>query len=261
MRKLRATMILLGCVALGLTAWAQTEPARQWWQKGQDAARDQQSEWTVGYFEESLRLDPILHQNHLRLAAASIEKGEETTACIHLAHYLDENPKHHSVRIHYAELLLRIGRIDLAKLEFNRFLLDTEREAIYASDWVHCHERLVEIAKVQSDHYQARLHRGIALYLMVQDFATVAPDDECNLEGMLCRAAADLTAAHMLEQGNARPCWYLHLVWAKLGQSQQSDRFLTEARRLALFNDLTPGEEQLLAASGSCPHPSRPLKW
>jgi hypothetical protein len=244
-------MILLGCLTLAVTARAQSEPARELWQQGQQAMREQQPDRAIGFYEASLRQDPTFTQNHLSLAAAYVDKGDDTTACLHLARYLDAHPCHHLIRTHYAELLLRIGRIELARLELNRFLLDTgDAEEIYAPEWVHCHQRLAEIAQVEEQPYQTRLHRGIALYLLAQQLAAMEDNGEdLNLEGLLCKAAAELSAARSLNRASARPCWYLHLTWAKLGQSLPAQRFLHETRERALGTDLTPGEQRALALS------------
>jgi hypothetical protein len=236
-------MICLGCVLAGITAWAQSEPAQKLWQAGQEPQAGSPPERTVGYYEAKLHHDPEAAQDLLSLAATCLEKGDETSACLHLAHYLDAHPKHHIVRAQYADLLLRIGRVDMARLEFCRFLLDTENDEAFAPDWVHCHQRLAEIAEILEARYEVWLHRGIALYLMTQQLVGLMHDDEWNREGMLCRAAADLAAARVLQRDRARPCWNLHLIWSKLGQSQPAGRFLHEARRLASGNDLTPAEE------------------
>lgn len=250
MDRYRAGLVLAAVCALIGLAGAQSEQARQLWKHGQSAMAKGQPERAIGFFEESLRLDPELAQNHLSLATAYLETGDDVKACLHLARYLDVHPGHHMIRCHYAELLLRIGRFELARLELTRLLLDTEDKDTYTAQQVQGHQLLMEIALADEDAYGARLHRGIALFFLSQQIAKLPdPQGELSTEGLLFKAAGELSAARALDRDMARPCWYLHRVWSKLGQSNQAHRFLSETRDRAPCNDLTPGEMRSLLLS------------
>lgn len=247
MGRYRAALTLgVVCALIGL-AGAQSEQARQLWQHGQNALHNGQPERAIGFYEESLRVDPALAQNHLGLASAFLETGDDVKACLHLARYLDAHPDQHMIRSHYAEVLLRIGRFELARLELTRLLHATEDKDAYVAQQINAHQLLMEIALADEDTYHARLHRGIGLFLLSQQIAKHPdPQGELSVEGLLFKAAGELSAARSLDRTMARPCWYLYRAWSKLGQSNQAKRFLHEAHDRAACNDLTPAELQLL---------------
>src|SRR5437879_4496763 len=87
-----------------------TEPGRaeQLWEKGQAAMRQGQPAEAVEFYAQSLAVDPTMARNHLSLAAAYLDLGDEATACPHLARYVAAQPEHLSIRLHYAELLVRL---------------------------------------------------------------------------------------------------------------------------------------------------------
>src|SRR5262249_41121796 len=51
---------------------------------------------------------PAAEVNHLDLAAARLEAGDDAGACAHLARHVAAHPEHLTARGHYAELLLRL---------------------------------------------------------------------------------------------------------------------------------------------------------
>jgi hypothetical protein len=114
-----------------------------------------------------------------------------------------------------------------------------------AADLVQCHSRLVDLAEEAGDDYEAHLQRGIGLYLLAgQRAALDDPGGALPAEGLLCKAAAELTEARALSPGAARPCWYLHAVWSRLGQAAAARRCLNAAAAAAPFGDLTPAEQR-----------------
>src|SRR5262249_20871199 len=139
-----------------------------------------------------------LARNHLSLAAAHLEKGEEDAACPHLALYLAVNPGHLAVRAHYAELLLRLSRTEDARAQFERFAADCPSDnAEQLKQPIHCHSRLMEIAETESEPYDEHLHRGIGLFLLSRQRAGDRDADaRGGEESLLCRAAAELSLAH-----------------------------------------------------------------
>jgi hypothetical protein len=102
------------------------------------------------------------------------------------------------------------------------------------------------IAQRTSDTYAEHLHRGIGLYLIARQSAA---EDEAAAEGLLCKAAGELMLAQCERAEEARPSWYLHLVWARLGQSLPAERSLRRAAGAASQADLTPAEQRDLAVA------------
>jgi hypothetical protein len=200
-------------------------------------------------YEESLATDPAFSRNHLSLAAAYLDRGDEERACPELEQYLQACPGHLVVRAHYAELLLRLHRTTEADAEFRRFAADAqERGEEFARQLIHCHSRLMELAEAAEDGYGEHLHRGIGLFLLARDQAS-RPDRDEHLcpESLLCRAAAELTLARAERPDEAQPCWYLYEVWSRLSQRQAALHCLREADLAAPFSYLTPSEQARLA--------------
>jgi tetratricopeptide (TPR) repeat protein len=241
-------LLFLGCHCVPGGGPTEEEPARRLWQEGQDAMRQGEPQRAVGYFERSLQSDPSLTRNHLSLAAAHLETGDDATACGHLARYVAAHPEHLEARAQYAELLLRLGRGDGARDELARLAGDLQELGRPALNrLVQCHSRLLQIAEERHDEYEMHLHRGIGLYHLARQRAALDdPTGELPVEGLLCRAAGALTLARMLRPDEARPCWYLHAVWARLGQRQPAQRWLQAAAAAAPFSELTPAEQRAL---------------
>ncbi len=239
------------CVVLpfGPSALAQdpAAQARQAWVQGQESMRRGKPDEAIRYYEQSLAADPEQKRSHLSLAAAYVQQGDEAAAAGHLAEYLKAFPEHHVVRAHYAELLLRLHRPREARAQFERFIADVQDDPeLGPKHLVHCHSRLMEIAEDEGDEYTEHLHRGIGLYLLACERAGLPdPEDgDLSVESVLCKAAAELTMAHLTRRDEARPCWYLYAVWSRLDQRQPALRHLREADSTAPFSYLTPAEKR-----------------
>jgi tetratricopeptide (TPR) repeat protein len=231
---------------------AESAQARQFWVVGQEAMRRGKTDEAVQYYEQSLAADREQKRTHLSLAASFIQLGDEAGAARQLALYLDAYPEHHVVRLHYADLLLHLGRPAKARVEFERFIADVQDDAaLAAKHLVHCHSRLMQIAEAEDDDYAEHLHRGIVLYLLACERAGLPdPDDgELSVESVLCKAAGELTMARLLRRDEARPSWYLYAVWSRLDQRQPALRHLREAESVAPFSFLTPAEQRDLAVA------------
>jgi tetratricopeptide (TPR) repeat protein len=244
-------VLSVGCQSVAPLAAAEAPPAgaaaEQLWRQGREAMRQGRPAEAIRYYEQSLAADGARARNHLSLAAAYLEKGDEAAAAPHLAQYLATFPEHHVVRAHYAELLLRLHRPGEARRQFERFIADTQDVPELASKYlIHCHSRLMEIAQAEGDEYDEHLHRGIGLYLLACERAELPyPDEgELTVEGVLCRAAGELTMARMRRRDEARPCWYLYEVWSRLAQPRPALRHLREADAAAPFSYLTPAEKR-----------------
>jgi hypothetical protein len=216
----------------------------------------------IGYFEQSLRADPALTRNHLSLAAAYLEADDDAAACDHLARYVAAHPEHTVARTQYAELLLKLKYPGAARDELARLIADAQEKGDgELTMLIHCHSRLVDLAEDHDDDYAAHLHRGIGLYLLARQRAGLEdPEGQLPVEGLLCKAAGELALARRLRPHEARPPWYLHAVWARLGRADAARRCLAEAADAAPFGGLTSAEQRslTLACAAGDAAPRRP---
>lgn len=180
--------------------------------------------------------------DELDLAAACIDRGDETAAASHLARHLVAHPDRTVVRFSLGELLWRRERFPEAAVEYTRFVRDTPPRPATVSRLIHAYTRLVSCAEHGGDAYAEHLHRGIGLYL-------VACREPAAAEDLLCKAAGELSLASLARPAEARPHWYLHLAWSQLAQSQPAARHLRRATDLAEHSDLAPHERGDLAAA------------
>jgi hypothetical protein len=105
----------------------------------------------------------------------------------------------------------------------------------------------MEIAETNEDAYGEHLHRGIALLLLARRREQLQPGEGLlTAEGLLCKAATELSLASLKRPEEARPCWYLYLAWSQLGQRQLAVCRLRQADRAAPFTYLTPAEQRNL---------------
>jgi tetratricopeptide (TPR) repeat protein len=222
--------------------------AARHWAEGQVALQQGQPERAAHCFEQGLAADPGFAANHLSLAAACMEKGDQQEAAIHLAHFVAAQPNHWKAREYHAELLLRQHRWAEARSAFERYdALAQEAGPEVRSRLVRCHSRLTKIASEEEDPYAEHLHRGIGLYLLGRErLALPDPDGDLSTEGLFCRAAVELRKARRQRPEEARPNWYLYEVWSQLGKRQPAMRSLREAEETALCSYLTPTERREL---------------
>ena len=183
----------------------------------------------------------------LALAAACLERGEETAAVAYLTRHVAAHPNQPLVRAYLADLLWRRDRLADAKVQYERFLDDAQVSSLDPARQIHAHTRLMAIAQHDADAYAEHLHRGIGLYLIARQSA----DDPAAAEGLLCKAAGELTLAQRARPDEARPHWYLHLVWSRLGLSQSAARSLCRAVETADLSDLSPAERRDLSLAAA----------
>jgi tetratricopeptide (TPR) repeat protein len=246
--------LLLGMLGLGCHAVLPVEPdpeqphAQELWQQGQEALRQGRPDDSIALYQQSLAADPSLARNHLSLAAAYLEKGQDELACTHLAAYVKAHPEQLSIRVHLAELLLRLHRPDEARDEFEHYIADAQDQPEEgARHLFHCHSRLMDIAEEAGDEYGEYLNRGIGLYVLACERATLPdPDGELATQGLLCKAAGQLAQAGQQRPDEARPCWYLYEAWSQLGQRETALLWLRQADDAAPFSYLTPAEQRSL---------------
>jgi tetratricopeptide (TPR) repeat protein len=241
-----SALLFLAVFAVAADPLPPSTPALALWQRGQEVMRDGDTEKAISFFQESLKLDPDLARTHLSLAAAYADRGQENLALVHLDRYVHMQPQHLVARLHYADMLLRAQQPAAARIQYERFIAEVqEHETLAEEHVVHCHSQLMEICAATGDEYAEHLNRGIGLYhLACQRAALPDPNGELSVEGLLFRAAAELMTARQHRPDEARPCWYLHEVWARLGQKQPAARWLRNAEGAALLSELTPAEKR-----------------
>lgn len=248
-------LVCVGCHAMLPRETAEEKPAAgELWEKGQAAMRLGKPEEAIQFYEQSLQANPEMVRNHLSLAAAYLEKGDEEGACPHLAQYVAAHPEHLMIRSHLAELLMRLHRYPEARLHFERFIADAQEQGEPATkQLIHSHSRLLEIAEACEDEYAEHLHRGIGLFLLANERSSLPdPSGILPTEGLLCKAAGELTLARMERPDEARPCWYLFEVWSRLPLRQSAIRSLRSAEAVAPFSYLTAAEYRGLQLACQC---------
>jgi tetratricopeptide (TPR) repeat protein len=215
---------------------------------GQQALDADKLEQALAHFQTSLKLDPKHTQSHLSIAATYLALERDREAVTHLAEYVRAKPTHFLVRIPFAEVLTRLEDFAGAKLQLEKFLADIQEHPKIADDHlVSCHTKLMELAERQHDEYSERLQRGMGLYRLALKRGEVGDEKAMALcEELLCKSAAELTMAQLQRPEEARPCWYLYLVWYRLGQQSPAMRWLRKAERLAGLSYLTPNERRTL---------------
>ena len=241
---LLASVLVLGCQTLALP--------------GVDA--DGEAGRPLGFYDGTLADDPAATRSALSLAAEALQQGDERAACEYLGKYLTTRPEHSEVRLHYAELLLRLERRTEARAEYQRFIAFAQERGDQTLDQrIVCHSRLLEMALVEDDEYSIRYHRGLGLYLLALERVKLG-DIEAVLpvESLLCRAAGELTTARQLRPQEAQPCWYLYKVWSALGQQSAAMRWLQRTAAAAPFALLTAAERRELQLACATSWPAMP---
>jgi tetratricopeptide (TPR) repeat protein len=235
-------LICLGCQSLPPLGQEKDDAGTRW-EMGQAAMREGHTEEAIRCYESSLTADPNFTRNHLSLAAAYLEQNDSDSARAHLAQYVAANRDQLPMRHCYAELLFQLHRLPEARTQFEALVCDSQASTSPAPDLINCHGRLLSIALESRDGYNEHLHRGIGLFLLACKCGGMPEVDEApSVEGLLFKAAGELTRAHLQRPDEARPCWYLYEVWSRLGQRQPALCRLREADAAAPFTFLTPAE-------------------
>jgi hypothetical protein len=230
-------------------------------QAEQKAMQASQPEPAIACYHQDRTQDTDRSRNHLSLAAACVQKGDDARACAHLGHFLADHPDHPRARLYYAELLLRLKRLPEAQEHFEQVIAASQQEREPdLPHLVHCHGRLLVVAEGLQDEYHVHLHRGIGMFQLAQARARLAdPDGSLSTESLLCKAAGELAQARARRPQEARPCLYLYAAWRQLAQQQLAQRWLREACRAAPFSYLTPAEHaRLQLAVAALPEVHRP---
>jgi predicted Zn-dependent protease len=185
----------------------------------------------------------------LQIAATHLQKGENAAALPYLTRYVEENPGHIAIRVHLAELLLKLDKPGEAREHLERYINDAQNQGdLVSQHMAHSFIRLMEIAQKQGDEYAEHLNRGIGLYCVAEQMlANPESTDEPSAQKSLFKAIEELKYAAKLRSDEPRPYWYLHEAWSSLGQSLPARQSLHRAQKRAVLGGLTPAEEQALA--------------
>src|SRR5262245_25476720 len=160
----------------------------------------------------------------LTLAAEALERGDGAAAAVHLEAYVRLHPEQLMFRAQLAELLVRVGRDDAARVHFERFVADAQRSTGPPRDHlVHAHTRLLEIALRADDPFAEEFHRGVGLLLLVKEQDNSAERDEAFCEEMLCQSMKALRQAKELKPADTRTRVYLAEVYDRTGNRRAAE--------------------------------------
>jgi hypothetical protein len=173
----------------------------------------------------------------LTLAADCLQRGDRENAAIHLEAYVVRHPNQLMFRAQLAELLIRIGRDESARVHFEQFVSDAQAATGAPRDHlVNAHTRLMEISLRTDDRFAEAFHRGVGLLLLVQEHEKTADPDAGFREEMLCKAIKALSEAKEMKPGDRRVRVYLAEALDRSG-----NRRAAEAERAATRNQYLPG--------------------
>lgn len=183
----------------------------------------------------------------LTLAAECLERGNHAAAADHLEAYVRAHPEQLMFRAQLAEMLVRVGRDDAARVHFERFVAAAQAATGSPKDHlIHSHTRLMEIAQRADDRFGEVFHRGIGLLLLVKQQQHSAERDEAFCEEMLCQSMKALAEAKELKPGDARTRVYLAEVYDHMGNRRGAEVERTAARGGVAAGELTAVERNRL---------------
>jgi predicted Zn-dependent protease len=169
--------------------------------------------------------------DHLALAAEALERGDDPAAATHLDAHVRAFPDHLLFRAQLADLLVRAGRDDAARVHFERFAADAARAAgPVRGRLVHAHTQLMGIAQRAEDRFAEALHRGAGLLRLVEGEDGKPDRDDGFCEEMLCKAVGALAEAKGLRPGDPRPRALLADAHDRAGNRRAADAERAAAR-------------------------------
>lgn len=160
----------------------------------------------------------------LTLAAESLERGDQATAAVHLEKYVCRHPEQVMFRWQLAEMLVRVGHDDTAKVHYERFLDDAASATGPARTYfITAHTRLMELAQRQDDQFAELFHRGVGLFLLAKEQDKLTDRDPAFGEELLCKAMKALVEAKELHPSDARVHAYLAEVYESQGNPRAAE--------------------------------------
>ncbi|MBA4188509.1 MAG: hypothetical protein C0467_10935 [Planctomycetaceae bacterium] len=185
--------------------------------------------------EPRLEAEPDPAPDPLSLAAECLVRGDHANAAVHLESHVREHPDQLMFRAQLADLLVRVGREETAKVHYERFAIDARRSTgVPRKHLVHVHTRLMELAQRDGDRNTEVFHRGVGLLLLTEEQDGLPDRDEGFCEEMLCKAMKALTEAKELNPGDARVRLRLAEVYDRMGNRRAADAERAVARTAVL---------------------------
>jgi thioredoxin-like negative regulator of GroEL len=180
--------------------------------------------------------EPDPPQDALSLAADCLSRGDHASAAPHLEAHVRGHPEQVMFRVQLAELYLRLGRDDAARVHFVRFSAEARRATGPAKKQVvHSHTRLMEIAQRDGDRFGEVFHRGVGLLLLAAEQDALPERDAGFCEEMACKALKALREARELEPDNPEVRHWLAEAYDRTG-----NRRAAEAERAVAGASVTP---------------------
>ncbi|MFO0795998.1 MAG: hypothetical protein U0804_00900 [Gemmataceae bacterium] len=180
----------------------------------------------------------------LTLAAECLQRGEQAAAATHLEAHVSRHPDQPMFRAHLAELLWKLDRPAEARGHFERFVAAAQDgSGSVRGHLVHCHTRLMQIARDDGDCAAEAFHRGAGLVRLAEQ---PGADEVEPPEEVLCQAVKALAEARDLRPGDARPLAYLALAHERAGNPGAAAA-ARAAARAASPAGLTAAERRQLA--------------
>jgi thioredoxin-like negative regulator of GroEL len=168
--------------------------------------------------------EPEPPQDALALAADCLSRGDHASAAPHLEAHVRGHPEQVLFRVQLAELYLRLGRDDAAKVHFVRFSAEARRTTGPAKKQVvHSHTRLMEIAQRDGDRFGEVFHRGVGLLLLAAEQDALPERDAGFCEEMACKALRALCEARELEPNNPEVRHWLAAAYDRTGNRRAAD--------------------------------------
>ena len=154
----------------------------------------------------------------LALAADCLDRGDSTAAIPHLADHIRKYPEQVMIRSLLAEQLLKLGKYNAARIEFERTAEEYRTDlAKHRESLIQCHTRLMQIAQERGDEFAEPFHRGAGLLLVVESWDKKDRDANLN-ERTLSQALTNLREAIEKQPQDARANFMLGEVLSRLGQ-------------------------------------------
>jgi tetratricopeptide (TPR) repeat protein len=194
---------------------------------------------------ESPQAPPGEADDPLTVAAESLARGDQAEAARHFELYVKQHPEQVMFRLHLADLLFNMHRLEDAQAHYERFIADAESSTgPPRKHLVHCHTRLMEIARINDDRFAELLHRGIGLVRLTRQ----AIEDPEISEEILCQAIRALKEAQQERPTDPRVHVYLAEAFERAGNRRAAEVCRGAARNFALPGLLTAKEAHDLAA-------------
>ncbi|WP_439625156.1 tetratricopeptide repeat protein [Gemmata sp.] len=185
--------------------------------------------------------EPETPQDALSLAADCLSRGDHASAAPHLEAHVRGHPEQVMFRVQLAELYLRLGRDDAARVHFEQFAAEARRLTGPAKKQVvHAHTRLMEIAQRDGDRFGEVLHRGVGLLLLTAEQDELPERDAGFCEEMACKALKALREAREIGPDDPEVRHWLAEAYDRTGNRRAADAERTVARTAVTPTGLGP---------------------